>query len=1071
MVKRSVLALLIGVLSLPLGGCSLFDGGGSQSSKSSSTSSQTSSSSKEETINSFEFITDSKMGIEASGSGSTYYHLALHSGENYQIRTNVDELLGETYHFVYSSEDEDKGFTVSPTGFVSVSSDLEAWAVGSIDVDLYKKGVSKAVAHKYLIISLEVGDYADIELINEGLEYDETTSAYLLSLSSNATYYIQTSISYNASYTVSYSLKDDSYSSFLNVNDEGKITTGSPSEDKVGEILIQTLSPDRIVLDEVTLKVTVSKAEIIENELVITNQSSGDRVHNGDKISLFEGDTLSFGATYNGEAKTNIMSVSNPDVLTLDVEHNSISAKAVGSSNVTFAYEEASLSISVEVKENKIVSLSCTEEGNGFVIVNDELLFLSHLILTYENGKTSNIVDDSLVSYIIADKDETYKTVTFSYGETNPVSVSYDVRYFVADNYEMTALGYDFNDLYENSPYGQAHVLPKEGNIKMLVIPVWFSDSSDFFLETQKDQIVEDIEYSMNGDRPSTELYSLKQYYHKESHGKVTMDITVSEFYESSTSYKDYSDIIEGKTNASRQLGSNAIDWYFSTHLDESFNDYDLNGDGYLDGLIVYYGANHYGTKTETNRSVAYESTNYSDSSYRFNTMAFCPVGGLYGLGKNANPSTQKTVSDLSSSYHYAFRNSARTCIHEVGHMFGNKDLYESQLASERYKPAGSFSMQDSDYGSHDPFHLNCIGWGKPQVYDSEDYTLGEKITLSLSDFQSSGQNLILAKGWNEDNSPYDEYLLMELFTPTGLNEYDSVITFYNRLKAGIRLWHVNSTLKDYSASANSTKIENGHCYNLAYSNYEVESEYDLLHWIRNDEEEPYNTSTSLQANNKLFLEGDSFDMTSFSSQFVNGNKLDNGEKLGWAFSVDAIYKKTDGNYDAIITLERTDNVRTDFQEKVKLNRSDLSTPTGIEDYSQAIFGEEGKFEFTYRYVTPPSVYEPHYPISSNGMCLFASSDGDGGYIDVLIKNIEGKSVSISRIAFTYSMLTNARPSILVNGNAVETESFTPDNSDLYGVKAEIGATSFRIQNRYNGTINHWSVLTLFDLVIDYSIQ
>ncbi len=38
--------------------------------------------------------------------------------------------------------------------------------------------------------------------------------------------------------------------------------------------------------------------------------------------------------------------------------------------------------------------------------------------------------------------------------------------------------------------------------------------------------------------------------------------------------------------------------------------------------------------------------------------------------------------------------------------MFGNVDLYEDQFASERYSPAGSFVMQDRNFGSHDPFTL-----------------------------------------------------------------------------------------------------------------------------------------------------------------------------------------------------------------------------------------------------------------------------------------------------------------------------------------------------------------------------
>ena len=230
-------------------------------------------------------------------------------------------------------------------------------------------------------------------------------------------------------------------------------------------------------------------------------------------------------------------------------------------------------------------------------------------------------------------------------------------------------------------------------------------------------------------------------------------------------------------------------------------------------------------------------------------------------------------------------------------------------------------------------------------------------------------------------------YLILELFAPTALNEFDSKTTYMNIITSGIRLWHVNALLEDYSNGGNNTsEIILGNVYELGSSNYDVDNKYDTLHLIRNNPNEEYNSLNRLPSKNVLFETGDSFDMETFKSQFINGNKLDNGDKLGWAFVVEEIYKNIDGTYGAIITLERTDNVQTEFSKTITLNRSDLKTPDGEEDYSVDIFGEDGQLSFVYKYVTPPSVYNQVYPISSNGMCLFASADGNGGYIDLTIK-------------------------------------------------------------------------------------
>ena len=65
----------------------------------------------------------------------------------------------------------------------------------------------------------------------------------------------------------------------------------------------------------------------------------------------------------------------------------------------------------------------------------------------------------------------------------------------------------------------------------------------------------------------------------------------------------------------------------------------------------------------------------------------------MYGLAKK-EPTTQLTVSDLSETYAKNFRSSARIIIHEVGHMFGNVDLYENSRANEdKYSPAGGFEI------------------------------------------------------------------------------------------------------------------------------------------------------------------------------------------------------------------------------------------------------------------------------------------------------------------------------------------------------------------------------------------
>ena len=120
---------------------------------------------------------------------------------------------------------------------------------------------------------------------------------------------------------------------------------------------------------------------------------------------------------------------------------------------------------------------------------------------------------------------------------------------------------------------------------------------------------------------------------------------------------------------------------------------------------------------------------------------------------------------------------------------------------------------------------------------------------------------------------------------------------------------------------------------------------------------------------------------------------------------------------------------------------------------------------------TPPSVYSQNFPISSNGMCLFASDDGNGGYIDLTIKEIDGKEVIINSISITYSYLTNASLTVIANNEIVEGQEFETENDQAYGYEFVVNSNTVRIQNQYNETIDHWSILALYELTINYTIK
>ena len=207
------LFILIFVFSLFLSGCSFIPP---------ISSSNPSNSTPTITITDFEFVTDDRLTYSEE---KKYYSLDLYADEKYQIRTTIDDLLGDDYYLKYTTnaEDDDHSFTLAETGYIETASSIDDFSISSVYAELYKKGETRRIARKYIILSILTGDYANITLTNDNLSFESDTSTYTMTMDSGSSYNISFSVSYNVSYILSFQLKDPSYASFVNIDDKGKI--------------------------------------------------------------------------------------------------------------------------------------------------------------------------------------------------------------------------------------------------------------------------------------------------------------------------------------------------------------------------------------------------------------------------------------------------------------------------------------------------------------------------------------------------------------------------------------------------------------------------------------------------------------------------------------------------------------------------------------------------------------------------------------------------------------------------------------------------------------------------------
>ncbi|HBD05964.1 MAG TPA: hypothetical protein DCY93_00945, partial [Firmicutes bacterium] len=132
----------------------------------------------------------------------------------------------------------------------------------------------------------------------------------------------------------------------------------------------------------------------------------------------------------------------------------------------------------------------------------------------------------------------------------------------------------------------------------------------------------------------------------------------------------------------------------------------------------------------------------------------------------------------------------SHTFIHETGHILGLDDYYS--YSENPDSPMGGLDMMDYNIGDHCAFSKYLLKWIDPRYVVKEG-------TYTLKNFQKYGDAIILATNYN--GTPFCEYLILEYYSPDGLNYLDSHYSYsmssYPKMfsKSGLRILHVDARL------------------------------------------------------------------------------------------------------------------------------------------------------------------------------------------------------------------------------------------------------------------------------------
>lgn len=372
---------------------------------------------------------------------------------------------------------------------------------------------------------------------------------------------------------------------------------------------------------------------------------------------------------------------------------------------------------------------------------------------------------------------------------------------------------------------------PSKGKVKALIVPINFSDVS-----TKINTNLIKSSFGVEGGTLTPEWVNVKDFYSTSSYGNFEWDFVFEDEFVPNKPSTYYEDKATFQTNdtynvpASRTLYKEVMS-ALDTKYD--FNEFDSNNDQIVDAMFMVY-----------NHSVDYTYSNmfywaYNATCIGEETFDGCKLGHYVWCGQDFFTKDNKVCN-------------TETIIHEASHSFGIDDYYDYDSTTGTNKGGlHGADLMDNDNGSpsgdHNSYSKSILGWTKPKLVSLPNKE--DEYIVQLKPFEENGDCLILSNEFDKDKEMFQEYFLLEYYTPTSLNELEKPFSI-----PGVRMLHISSQL----TSSGKIKYDNSR------------TTYKLISQITNSNGGTYINETTPRDDSTLFVQGDKL----LSAQYNNGDEL-----------------------------------------------------------------------------------------------------------------------------------------------------------------------------------------------------
>ena len=556
---------------------------------------------------------------------------------------------------------------------------------------------------------------------------------------------------------------------------------------------------------------------------------------------------------------------------------------------------------------------SCsTQENNREIIVNfdfDE----NALSVEYDNNKNYlagdnftfkiNLNENYELNEVIANNEKLVKRPSGEYifslieNENNVVITTSKLNNLTISTYEGDTNLNSYYTLWKNRGYPH---FKSVGENNLLVVPLKIKGYEEYATSENLKKINDSffLEDSLN----TLGYYSLSEYYKISSYNKlnikgevtpwIDLDLTTKEISSSSISNYTY----DCGTYFPTEKAIN----YIKENLNIDLTKYDNDKDGFIDGVYFIYGCPTFLDDSSLSSSTFWNFTYYNVLN-KDKASISSPVLMTYSWSSfdMLSKGSDKTKLDT------------HTYIHEFGHQLGLNDYYDTSNSgglNPYTSPMGGLDMMDNNVGDHSAFSKFALGWINPFVVSGD---IGS-VEVKIGSLIESGECIILPTS-NYNNTPFDEYLMIEYIKNDSINKVDStngypstfytdgrIIRFYS--KNGIRITHIDArsvdSNLDYTDNINDmvmTKFSNTASTKQGYYCPLNNNSYVLTSLISANSSRNTLGTFFVANNTDLYNASSTIDFTSNSNSSrasslpYNSNRFNDGNVFNYSIKIDSI--------------------------------------------------------------------------------------------------------------------------------------------------------------------------------------